>query len=192
MPKDNEVDEKVTKGVVATVCLVPHLSDHLAGVEMQLFGSYEPRIGDEFYSAATVAELRAEVERLRKSNELYSFAMNTAGIDELKRRADAAERRVGELEAALQAYQSAEAMSNYGDYSDFVFPKRSMRKEGEPACGWICEKHGLGYWGGCVCCADDFKDHQNRKDREASYARNEALSAARQLAATALTGADPT
>ena len=48
-------------------------------------------------SAATVAELRAEVERLRKSNELYSFAMNTAGIDELKRRADAAERRVVEL-----------------------------------------------------------------------------------------------
>lgn len=61
MPKDNEVDEKVTKGIVATVCLVPHLSDHFAGVEMQLFGSYEPRIGDEFYHAATVAELRAEV-----------------------------------------------------------------------------------------------------------------------------------
>lgn len=48
-------------------------------------------------SAATVAELRAEVERLREANQLYSFAMNTAGIDELKRRDDAAERRVGEL-----------------------------------------------------------------------------------------------
>lgn len=64
MPKDNEVDEKATKGVVATVCTVPDLSDNFAGVELQLFGSYEPRIGDEFYSAATVAELRAEVERL--------------------------------------------------------------------------------------------------------------------------------
>ena len=48
-------------------------------------------------SAATVAELRAEVEMLREANQLYSFAMNTAGIDELKRRADAAERRVVEL-----------------------------------------------------------------------------------------------
>lgn len=57
--------------------------------------------------AATVAELRAEVERLRKSNELYSFAMNTAGIDELKRRADAAERRVGELEKLLAAARRA-------------------------------------------------------------------------------------
>ena len=56
--------------------------------------------------ASTVAELRAEVERLRKSNELYSFAMNTAGIDELKRRADAAERRVGELEAFVTAVRT--------------------------------------------------------------------------------------
>lgn len=146
-----------------------------------------PANPEPLYSAATVAELRAEVERLSGLLEEGGRRL----IDE-NMRASAAERRVGELEAALQAYQSAEAMSNYGDYSDFVFPKRSMRKEGEPAWGWICEKHGLGYLGGCVCCADDFKDHQNRKDREASYARNEALSAARQLAATALTGADPT
>ena len=94
MPKDNEADEKV----VAMMCLVPSKRyPHFAGVEVQLYGGYEPRIGDEFYSAATVADLRAEVERLREANHLYSFAMNTAGIDELKRRADAAERRVGEL-----------------------------------------------------------------------------------------------
>ena len=42
--------------------------------------------------------LRGEVAELREANQLYSFAMNTAGIDELKRRPDAAERRVGELE----------------------------------------------------------------------------------------------
>jgi hypothetical protein len=95
MPKDNEVDEKVTKGVVATVCLVPHLSDHFAGVELQLFGSYEPRIGDEFYSAATVAELRAEVERRKDALAAMSQFAKVA-----EQRADAAERRVGELVAA--------------------------------------------------------------------------------------------
>lgn len=67
--------------------------------------------------AATVAELRAEVERLRKSNELYSFAMNTAGIDELKRRADAAERRAGELEAVLRRISTM----NAADDSDYGF-----------------------------------------------------------------------
>ena len=93
MPKDNEVDEKVTKGVVATVCLVPHLSYHFAGVELQLFGSYEPRIGDEFYSAATVAELRARVdalaEELRHANKGYVYELNRAAALE----ADAARYR---------------------------------------------------------------------------------------------------
>lgn len=86
MPKDNEVYEKVVA-----------YGRYLDGT-----GSLHPCAkGDSgaiaLYDAATVAELRAEVERLREANQLYSFAMNTAGIDELKRRADAAERRVGEL-----------------------------------------------------------------------------------------------
>lgn len=76
MPKDNEVDEKV----IAMVCLVPSKRyPHFAGVEVQLYGGYEPRIGDEFYSAATVAELRAEVERLVKALDEAACELSAAG-----------------------------------------------------------------------------------------------------------------
>ena len=92
MPKDNGVDEKVIARYVWT-------NAGMKGGEPQWVGNWV-RYDDH---AATVAELRGEVERLREANQLYSFAMNTAGIDELKRRADAAERRVGELEAAAFA-----------------------------------------------------------------------------------------
>lgn len=69
-PKDNEVDEKV----IAMVCLVPSKRyPHFAGVEVQLYGGYEPRIGDEFYSAATVAELRAEVASSKLQGELSAL-----------------------------------------------------------------------------------------------------------------------
>lgn len=59
-------------------------------------------IADPLYPQSALDALRGEVERLRKSNELYSFAMNTAGIDELKRRADASDRRVAQLEIVLE------------------------------------------------------------------------------------------
>ena len=95
MPKDNEVDEKV----------MPFAWQWL---DTSIFRKSIPSAAirehwNPLYSAATVAELRAEVDGLREANQIYSFAMNTAGIDELKRRADAAERRVGELEALLAA-----------------------------------------------------------------------------------------
>ena len=93
MPKDNEVDEKVRP--VAWQWL--DTSNFRKSIPSAAIREH----WNPLYSAATVAELRAEVERLREANQLYSFAMNTAGIDELKRRADAAERRVGELEALL-------------------------------------------------------------------------------------------
>ena len=64
--------ESETVEAMAMVCLVPSKRyPHFAGVEVQLYGGHEPRIGDEFYSAATVAELRAEVERLR--TDAYKF-----------------------------------------------------------------------------------------------------------------------
>lgn len=118
MPKDNEVDEKaenwdycrdlriaVTDGKNGARAT---LNGHGAPAGISLYhGDYVAELKAEAAAyAATVAELRAEVERLRKSNELYSFAMNTAGIDELKRRADAAERRVGELEAFVTAVRT--------------------------------------------------------------------------------------
>lgn len=123
MPKDNEVDEKVIEAVARALCksrsLGPEVLHIDATGEMPVDGTVIAMIDGNlaerpaFFGwrkqvvhaiaaleaadhAAKVAELRAEVERLRKSNELYSFAMNTAGIDELKRRADAAAQGGGE------------------------------------------------------------------------------------------------
>lgn len=115
MPKDNEVDEKV---MPVAYTGQDELDAIAAGFSTACtFGTYS-ELQDRtvpLYSAATVAELRAEVERLRKSNELYSFAMNTAGIDELKRRADAAERRVGELRHALVEVTASLAWLAHGE-----------------------------------------------------------------------------
>ena len=102
MPKDNEVDEKVMPVAWIVTNGGESCEPWLEYEQSEVDALPAVCIAEPLYSAATVAELRAEVERLRKSNELYSFAMNTAGIDELKRRADAAERRVGELEAAAK------------------------------------------------------------------------------------------
>ena len=97
-----------------------------------------------------------------------------------------------ELREALQAQQEAQAMPIYGNYEGFVWPKVEMRKEGEPSWGWICEKHGLGYQGGCICCSDDWKRHQDTKDREARYARDDALHAASNKARAALSSSGGT
>ncbi len=91
-----------------------------------------------------------------------------------------------ELVEALKAFRAAHSMSQYGDYSDFVFPDLKERVPGNSAWGTICAKHGLGYGGGCICCADDIKAHRATKDREARSARNDALRAADELASAAL------
>ena len=76
---------------------------------------------------------------------------------------------------ALTAIQDAIGMPTSGDSSDFVWPKSTMRHPGETAYGWICEKHGLGYQSGCICCAGDLKAYREQKDREARYAREDAI-----------------
>lgn len=101
MHKDNEVDEKVMPVAWIVTNGGESCEPWLEYEQSEVDALPAVCIAEPLYSAATVAELRGEVERLRKSNELYSFAMNTAGIDELKRRADAAERRVGELHGVL-------------------------------------------------------------------------------------------
>ena len=101
MPKGNEVDEKVRPVAWIVTNGGESCEPWLEYEQSEVDALPAVCIAEPLYSAATVAELRAEVERLRKSNELYSFAMNTAGIDELKRRADAAELRVGELTSLL-------------------------------------------------------------------------------------------
>ena len=101
MPKDNEVDEKVMPVAWIVTNGGESCEPWLEYEQSEVDALPSVCVAEPLYSSATVAEMRAEVERLREANQIYSFAMNTAGIDELKRRADAAERRVGELEAAL-------------------------------------------------------------------------------------------
>jgi hypothetical protein len=93
---------------------------------------------------------------------------------------------VPELLEALQEYVLADEMTNYGDASDFVWPKVEMRRPGEPAWGWVCEKHGLGYQSGCICCHDEYLAHKERKDDLARYARDDALHDARKKARAAI------
>jgi len=91
-----------------------------------------------------------------------------------------------ELIEVLKANQIAEAMTTYGDSSDFVWPKSEMRKPGDTAWGWICEKHGLGYQSGCICCSGEFDEYRKRKDQTARYLRDEALREASKMARKAL------
>lgn len=91
-----------------------------------------------------------------------------------------------DLLEALEAHQAAQAMPTHGDYSGFVWPKVEMRNPGETAWGWICEKHGLGYQSGCICCTEDWKRHQDDRDRAARYARDDALHEASKKARAAI------
>jgi hypothetical protein len=91
-----------------------------------------------------------------------------------------------ELYEALHAYQAAEAMPTYVSASDFVWPKQSMRQEGNPTWGWICETHGLGYRSSCICCSEEYDRHQEQKTANARIARNDALYAAKVIAEKAL------
>lgn len=93
------------------------------------------------------------------------------------------------LVKALEAYQKAYAMPTYGDASDFAWPKITMRVPGEHAWGYECEKHGLGYSSGCICCRDDFNRHAKNKDQQECNKRDDALREASRLAKTALAAA---
>lgn len=123
-------------------------------------------------NAPVIGHVRAETKVGPSGEEALANAMLLAAAPEL-------------LDALL-AYQAAQAMPIYGDYSDFEFPKQSMRYEGKPDYGYICEKHGLGYGGGCVCCRDDFAQYQKQKDSDARRARDEALRDAERKAAAAI------
>lgn len=115
MPKDNEADGKVMPVAWIVTNGGESCEPWLEYEQSEVDALPAVCIAEPLYSAATVAELRAEVERLREANQLYSFAMNTAGIDELKRRADAAERRVGELRRALVEVTASLAWLAHGE-----------------------------------------------------------------------------
>lgn len=110
MPKDNEVDEKVMP-VAWRYWSAYHASQvNVLGpgrYEYTDEGQWHPDGAEPLYSAATVAELRAEVSAL--SHELdcvnANWQASMAHAKTLRARADAAERRVGELEADARRYR---------------------------------------------------------------------------------------
>lgn len=115
MPKDNEVEEKVTP--VAWQWL--DTSNFRKNIPSAAIREH----WNPLYSAATVAELRAEVESERKLRlraeglcsqwiTRHDFALEslnelTADRNAQRDRADAAERRVGELEKLMAAARRA-------------------------------------------------------------------------------------
>jgi hypothetical protein len=94
------------------------------------------------------------------------------------------------MKAALEAYQAAQAMPTYGDSSDFVWPESKMRVEGDHNYGYICEKHGLGYQAGCLCCRNDRAKYVEEKNVQARRDRDDAFRAAGDLARAALAAAE--
>jgi len=132
------------------------------------------------------APKRIWLQREQGEMASHTWCEDSVGDDMIEEvgyvRADVAQ----ELLAVLQEYVAAEEMTKYGDASDFVWPKIEMRKPGETAWGWVCEKHGLGYQSGCICCHEEFVKHKERKDDSARYARDDALHDARKKARMAI------
>jgi hypothetical protein len=103
MPQDNEVDENAVAWVSPT-SLRTLERDRQDSMWVMAERSDIDCCTEPLYSAATVAELRAEVERLSGLLEEGGRRL----IDE-NMRASAAERRAGELEKALSACNALSA-----------------------------------------------------------------------------------
>ena len=100
MPKDNEVDEKVMPVAWVVTNGGESCEPWLEYEQSEVDALPAVCIAEPLYSAATLAELRAEVERLSGLLEEGGRRL----IDE-NMRASAAERRVGELEANDRRYR---------------------------------------------------------------------------------------
>lgn len=98
MPKDNEVDEKVTPVAWIVTNGGESCEPWLEYEQSEVDALPAVCIAEPLYSAATVAELRAEVA------SAYAAVESKAGW-EWKRRAEEAERRVGALEAEISKWQ---------------------------------------------------------------------------------------
>ena len=114
MPKDNEVDEKVKPLVWIVTNGGETCEPWLEYEQSEVDALPAVCIAEPLYSAATVAELRAEVEKLRAERQASLGVGDGSGqlivhgkydsIKECQRKllaGEAAERRVRELEAAL-------------------------------------------------------------------------------------------
>lgn len=93
------------------------------------------------------------------------------------------------LREALQAYQDANEMSPYGDYSKIEW-ESSAGPVNPSWGGGDCKKHGRWY-GRCYSCSDEWDNLRKRADRDAYTARENALNAAKQLARQALATTEP-
>ena len=93
------------------------------------------------------------------------------------------------LREALQAYQDANEMSPYGDYSKIEW-ESSAGPVNPSWHGGDCKKHGRWY-GRCYSCSDEWNNLRKLADRDAYTARENALNAAKQLARQALATTEP-
>ena len=125
MPKDNEVDEKARPVAWIVTNGGESCEPWLEYEQSEVDALPAVCITEPLYSAATVAELRAEVERLSGLLEEGGRRL----IDE-NMRANAAERRVGELEAELR--QAMELLA-YATYHDGRYKQREYEKFQRPA-----------------------------------------------------------
>lgn len=129
MPKGNEVDEKVRPVAWIVTNCGESCEPWLEYEESEVDALPAVCIAEPLYSAATVAELRAEVERLRAEWQASLGVGDGSGqlivhgkydsIKECQRKllaGEAAERRVGELEALLDGRECASCTPN-GVYS---------------------------------------------------------------------------
>ena len=98
MPKDNEVDEKVAPVAWIVTNGGESCEPWLEYEQSEVDALTAVCIAEPLYSAATVAELRAEVADMR-----LEVCRHVGLRRDAEKRADAAERRVGELEALLAA-----------------------------------------------------------------------------------------
>ena len=116
MPKDNEVDEKARPVAWIVTNGGESCEPWLEYEQSEVDALPAVCIAEPLYSAATVAELRAEVERLRAERQASLGVGDGSGqlivhgkydsIKECQRKllaGEAAERRVRELEAALSS-----------------------------------------------------------------------------------------
>ena len=126
MPKDNEVDEKVMPVAWIVTNGGESCEPWLEYEQSEVDALPAVCIAEPLYSAATVAELRAEVERL-------SVLLEEGGrrlIDE-NMRASAAERRVGELEADARRYRYLRDNANPDSDEGFAVTTEAMNGWGK-------------------------------------------------------------
>lgn len=104
MPKDNEVDEKVKPVAWIVTNGGESCEPWLEYEQSEVDALPAVCIAEPLYSAATVAELRADVADREAVIECKNIDIRERdrALHAASQRADAAERRVGELEAALR------------------------------------------------------------------------------------------